>query len=179
MAKTITNTTFTTNIHLQDFKRYSTSWTHYNQTTPTHHTNQGKTEHKIIITLQTITIPTNNKNIQFDHSIQNPMSSIQFQHSNTFTSTNIHVGVSEVHYLSEVHCGSAYEPGGSGLPYYCTPPVCVPDVIGALTVRRLSKKKEKGRQQNPDQLNGTRTFTFLLFCQPCQLLSFLGFEDPT
>jgi len=42
---------------------------------------------------------------------------------------------------SEVHCGSAFEPGGSGLPYYCTPPVCVPAVLGALGVWRLSKKK--------------------------------------
>jgi len=179
MAKTITNTTFTTNIHLQDFKRYSTSWTHYNQTTPTHHTNQGKTEHKIIITLQTITIPTNYKNIQFDHSIQNPISSIQFQHSNTFTSTNIVLVCPR-----SITCprSIAGVPMSQAAPVYLitrTPPVCVPDVIGALTVRRLSKKKEKGRQQNPDQLNGTRTFTFLLFCHPCQLLSFLGFEDPT
>jgi len=30
----------------------------------------------------------------------------------------------------------------SDLPYYCTPPVCVPDVIGALAVWRLSKKKK-------------------------------------
>jgi len=36
----------------------------------------------------------------------------------------------------KVHCGSAFEPGASGLPYYCTPPVCVPDVIGALAVWR-------------------------------------------
>jgi len=42
---------------------------------------------------------------------------------------------------SEVHCGSVFEPGGSSLPYYCTPPVCVPDVFGALAVWRLSKKK--------------------------------------
>jgi len=26
---------------------------------------------------------------------------------------------------SMVHCGSAFEPGASRLPYYCTPPVCV------------------------------------------------------
>jgi len=43
---------------------------------------------------------------------------------------------------SEVHCGSAFEPGGSGLPYYCTPPVCVPDVFGALAVWRLLKNKK-------------------------------------
>jgi len=29
----------------------------------------------------------------------------------------------------KVHCGSAFEPGTSRLPHYCTPPVCVPDVI--------------------------------------------------
>jgi len=40
----------------------------------------------------------------------------------------------------KVHCGSASEPGASGLPYYCTPPVCVPDVIGALAVWRHKKK---------------------------------------
>jgi len=42
---------------------------------------------------------------------------------------------------SEVHCGSAFEPGGSGLPYYCTPPVRVPAVLCALAVWRLSTKK--------------------------------------
>ena len=38
--------------------------------------------------------------------------------------------------------GSAFEPGASGLPYYCTPPVSVPDVIGALTVWRQTHKKK-------------------------------------
>jgi len=27
----------------------------------------------------------------------------------------------------KVYCGSAFEPGASRLPYYCTPPVCVPE----------------------------------------------------
>jgi len=35
-----------------------------------------------------------------------------------------------------VHYGGVFETGASGLPYYCTPPVCVPDVLGALTVWR-------------------------------------------
>jgi len=35
---------------------------------------------------------------------------------------------------SKVHCGSAFEPGASGFLYYCTPPVCVPNVIAGLTV---------------------------------------------
>ena len=33
----------------------------------------------------------------------------------------------------KVHCGSAFEPGASGLLNYCTPPVCVPVIIGGLT----------------------------------------------
>ena len=37
---------------------------------------------------------------------------------------------------SKVQCGS--EPGASGLPYYCTPPVCVPAVLGGLAVWRYS-----------------------------------------
>jgi len=42
----------------------------------------------------------------------------------------------------KVHCGSAFEPGVSGLPYYCTPPVCVSAVIGALAVWRPNNKKK-------------------------------------
>jgi len=42
----------------------------------------------------------------------------------------------------KVHCGSAFEPGASGLPHYCTPPVCVPAVIGALAVWRQNKKQK-------------------------------------
>jgi len=42
-----------------------------------------------------------------------------------------------------VDCGSAFEPGASGLPYYCTPPVCVPAVIGALAVWRPNKNITK------------------------------------
>ena len=63
---------------------------------------------------------------------------------------------------SEVHCGSAFEPGGSSLPYYCTPPVCVPAVLGALAVWRLSKKKKPNIPTSPvssfpveDHLGGT------------------------
>jgi len=36
----------------------------------------------------------------------------------------------------EMKCGITFEPGASGLPYYCTPPVCLPGVIGALAVWR-------------------------------------------
>ena len=40
---------------------------------------------------------------------------------------------------------SAFEPGTSGLPYYCTPPVCVPDVIGGLALWRHNNNKKKKR----------------------------------
>jgi len=42
---------------------------------------------------------------------------------------------------------SAFEPGDSGPPYYCTPPVSVPAVIGGLTVWRLDNQKKKGGQK--------------------------------
>jgi len=42
--------------------------------------------------------------------------------------------------VSKVHCGSAFEPGASGLPYYCTPPVFVPDVIAPLAVWQHNNK---------------------------------------
>jgi len=35
--------------------------------------------------------------------------------------------------------------GASGLPYYCTSPVCVPDVIGGLAVWRHNNQKKKRR----------------------------------
>jgi len=46
----------------------------------------------------------------------------------------------------EVHCGSAFEPGASGLSYYCTPPVCVLDVLGALAVWWHTKKEKDSCQ---------------------------------
>ena len=52
------------------------------------------------------------------------------------TSCTIRVEISVINNAFEfkVHCGRAFELVASGLPYYCTPPVCVPDVIGALAV---------------------------------------------
>jgi len=45
-------------------------------------------------------------------------------------------------FKSNIRCGSALGPGASGLPYYCTPPVCVPAVVGGLTVWRHNKQKK-------------------------------------
>jgi len=57
----------------------------------------------------------------------------------------IHPLQNNIH-VSKVHCGSAFEPGASGLRYYCTPPVCVPDVLGALAVWRQNIKKNNQSQ---------------------------------
>ena len=45
---------------------------------------------------------------------------------------------------SKVCCGCALGPGASRLLYYCTPLVCVPDVIGALAVWRQNIKNIVG-----------------------------------
>jgi len=45
----------------------------------------------------------------------------------------------------KVHCGSAFEPGASGLPNYCTPLVCVLDIIGGLSVFRHNNKKNRNQ----------------------------------
>jgi len=41
----------------------------------------------------------------------------------------------------KVHYGSAFEPGASGLPYYCTPLVCIPAVPSAIAVWQHNQKK--------------------------------------
>jgi len=44
----------------------------------------------------------------------------------------------------KVYGGSAIRPGASGLPYYCTTPVTIPDVIGGLAAwwHNNNNKKE-------------------------------------
>jgi len=44
---------------------------------------------------------------------------------------------------SLVHCGSAFQPGASRLHYYCTPPACLPAVLGALAVLRQNNQKKE------------------------------------
>jgi len=67
-----------------------------------------------------------------------------YQHTHTSLQNNIpqpeytpnvqmHPLQNNIH-VSKDHCGRAFEPGASGLLYYCTPPVCVPAVIGTLAV---------------------------------------------
>ena len=55
-------------------------------------------------------------------------------------------------------CGSAYEPGGSGLPCYCAPPACVPAVLGALAVWQFSTKKIKKRERTSLKRTTPRVF---------------------
>ena len=42
----------------------------------------------------------------------------------------------------DMNCGSAFELGASRLPNYCTPPVCVLAVLGALAVWRQNTNKK-------------------------------------
>jgi len=56
-------------------------------------------------------------------------------HTNTSLQNIIHV--------SKVHCGSAFEPGAPRLPYYFTPPVCVPAVMGGLAMWRHNNKQNQ------------------------------------
>jgi len=67
-----------------------------------------------------------------------------------FSFIRLHVYV--IALKSMVHCGSAFEPGASGLPCYCTPPVYVPAVIGALAVWRQNiegtKKSDRGEDHS-------------------------------
>ena len=55
----------------------------------------------------------------------------------------------------KIQCGSALGPGASGLPYYFTPPVTVPDVIGALAVWRHNAKKKIASVSQRYTLPGT------------------------
>jgi len=60
---------------------------------------------------------------------------MHYHHTNTSLQRNLHV--------SKVHRGSAYEPCASGLPFYCTLHVCVPNIIVGLAVWRHINKKTK------------------------------------
>ena len=55
------------------------------------------------------------------------------------SNTQTHQPQNNIH-VSTVHCGSAFELGFQA-PCYCTPPVCVPDVLCALNVWRQNTPK--------------------------------------
>ena len=65
-------------------------------------------------------------------------------------------------------------PGGSGLPHYCTPPVCVPDVLGALAVWQLSTNKKISEVPNPTNAYSVFTNSQLV----CQIGSQNQFNKP-
>jgi len=80
---------------------------------------------QIIINLQDLPpLPTYKNSTSRQHST----SYIHYLHTNASLQNHIHAS------RVRVHCGSAFESGAYGLPYYCTPPVCIPasDEIGAL-----------------------------------------------
>ena len=59
-----------------------------------------------------------------------------------FSFIRLYVCAFAMHFM--VHCGSALRPGASELPYYCTPPVCVPAVLRGLVVWRYNNNKKGG-----------------------------------
>ena len=61
----------------------------------------------------------------------------------------------------DMNCGSAFEPGASGLPFYCTPPVCVPAVIGALAVWWQNMK---------NKISGVCSLSMFVFFDVCFVL---------
>jgi len=63
----------------------------------------------------------------------------------------IHVYAFAIHFM--FHCGSAFEPGASGLPNYCTS-ICFPDVIGAF---------QKQKQKKLNRYTRDFTLSFLSF----------------
>ena len=89
-----------------------------------------------------------------------------------FSFIRLHVCAYAIH--SMIHCGSAFEPGASGLPHYCTPPVCVPDVLGALAVWQLSTNKKISEVPNPTNAYSVFTNSQLV----CQIGSQNQFNKP-
>ena len=67
-----------------------------------------------------------------------------YQHTHTPLQNNIHA--------SQVHCGSAFGPGTSGLPYYCAPLVCVLTGLGGFAVWRFYKQTNKQTNFQPEKL---------------------------
>ena len=59
----------------------------------------------------------------------------------SFYSSFVRISAYAYNSKSKVHCRSALGPGASGLLYYYAPLVCVPPVIGVLTVWRHNKPK--------------------------------------
>jgi len=71
----------------------------------------------------------------------------------------------------------------SGLPYYYTPLVCVPDVIGGLGVWRHNTKKNQreGRQKRGDRRRDQENLQAMNFDDGCRYLEIFGhgkFPEP-
>jgi len=85
----------------------------------------------------------------------------------------------------KVHCGSAFEPGASVLPYYCKPPVCIPAVLGALAVWRHNSWKCSISLPNPRLHSCASSHvlvfslnkdTMFLLLKPCHLVTGLFWD---
>jgi len=73
--------------------------------------------------------------------------------------THIHPLQNTMH-VSKVHCWSAFEPGASRLPYYCTPPVCVPAVLGCVVAKQKQKKVQTNKEVRVLHLRLSTSGTF-------------------
>ena len=82
-------------------------------------------------------------------------------------------------HVSKVHCRSAFEPGASGLPYNCRPPVCVPYVLGALAVWRqnIGGKEAQGSWTCEDQLRLERVAGYEVFVACMVMVAAGAFQD--
>jgi len=114
-----TNTSLQTTCHilntLQQENTRSTHETRKNKTKQKQNNNNNNT--------------TNNPYIQYQHT--NRSLQDNFLHPQYNSNIQIHSLQNNIR-VSKVHCGSAFEPGAFVLPYYCTPPVCVPVCVPAV-----------------------------------------------
>jgi len=63
---------------------------------------------------------------------------------------NVYFKTTITKHKNNTNCGSAFEPGACGLPYYCTSPVLVPAVLSALAVWiQHQKKTKRDRNDSP------------------------------
>ena len=73
----------------------------------------------------------------------------------------LHIYVCSFDSKSRVHCESALVPGTSGLPYYCSPLVCIPAVLGGLAVWEKSQPSVRAQRSVVQPIRPPVTFPML------------------
>jgi len=119
------NNNTTNNPHIQH-QHTNRSLQDKENTCSTHETRKNKTKQK---QNNNNNNTTNNPYIQYQHT--NRSLQDNFLHPQYNSNIQIHSLQNNIR-VSKVHCGSAFEPGAFVLPYYCTPPVCVPVCVPAV-----------------------------------------------